>query len=154
MKRTKIAGFLAVALMTSAVTGCFNQTDAKIAKDNVAAAADNFEVNRRIVFYNTWTDTVMNVIEGLCSIDYDKTNDTRVSVICKVGETSTGEHIVRNNMISKTQNTTVWVEQLDDLPVNVYHYRRTFKPQSVIPDIDFRGNLSSMGQALIPDNND
>ncbi|MBP7638386.1 MAG: hypothetical protein KBA18_10960 [Kiritimatiellae bacterium] len=25
----------------------------------------------------------------------------------------------------------------DLVPVNVYHFRRTFKPQEIIPDIDF-----------------
>ena len=35
------------------------EDSAQIAKKNTAKAADNFEVNRRILFYNTWTDTVV-----------------------------------------------------------------------------------------------
>jgi len=40
------------------------------------------------------------------------------------------------------------------VPVNVYHYRRTFKPQSIIPDIDFRGSSKAVINAVTPDKND
>ncbi len=132
-----------------ALTGC-GADDANVAKRNTAKAADNFEVNRRILFYNTWTDTVIQQIEGLCSIEYG----SRVSVICKVGVDSRGNAIVKNSMISTSGQTDVVVEQLDALPVNVYHYRRTFKPQAIIPDIDFRGSSKALIQSVTPDNND
>ena len=38
-----------VALMSAALSGC---NDADVASANVSKAADQFEVNRRIVFYN------------------------------------------------------------------------------------------------------
>lgn len=146
-KKTLVSSaFLLTALL---VVGC-TEDDAQVAKRNTAKAADNFEVNRRIVFYNTWTDTVMQQIEGLCSIEYGH----RVSVICKVGESSSGDAIVKNSLISLSGQVTVFVEQLESLPVNVYHYRRTFKPQSIIPDIDFRGDASALADAVTPDRND
>ena len=133
------------------VSGCIESPgDALIAKRNTEKAADNFEVNRRIVFYNTWTDTVVQQIEGLCSIEYGH----RVSVICKVGVSANGDSIVKNSLISTSGQTEVIVEQLDALAVNVYHYRRTFKPQSIIPDIDFRGSSKAAISVVIPDKND
>ena len=134
---------IGLALLTLA--GC--QDDAKVAKQNLSKAADNFEVLRRIVFYNTWTDTTMQVIEGKCSIEYGK----RVSVICKVGK---GANDVKNSLISLSGQVTVFVEQLESTNVSFYHYRRTFKPQSVIPDIDFRGDVGALLHSVTPDNND
>lgn len=48
-----------------ALTGCAD--DAAVASRNLVKAADNFEVNRRIVFYNGITDSYMLTIEGFCS---------------------------------------------------------------------------------------
>ena len=137
---------LTVALLGSALalSGC-NQDDATVAKRNMAKAADNFEISRRIVFYNTWTDTIIQQVEGKCSIDYNK----RVSLICKVGEDQ-----YKRSFISLSGQVTVFVEQLESVPVNVHHYRRTFKPQTMIPDIDFRGSSEALGNALTPDNKD
>ena len=55
------AGFL----MCIGLSGC---NDADIASQNLSTAADNFQINRRIVFYNGITDTYILTIEGLCSI--------------------------------------------------------------------------------------
>lgn len=99
-----------------------------------------------MVFYNTWTDTVIQQVEGRCSIQYAE----RVSVICKVGEKH-GKAIVKNNLISLSGQVTVFVEQLEDLPVNTYHYRRTFKPQGLLPDVDLRMNGSALMDAVTPD---
>ena len=145
-KKTAIALSALIALL--AATGC--ESDAVIAKHNTAKAADNFEVNRRIIFYNTWTDTVMQQIEGLCSIEYNN----RVSVICKTGEDALGNAIVKNSLISLSGQVTVFVEQLDSLPVNTYHYRRTFKPQAIIPDVDFRGSKQAIATTVTPDSRD
>lgn len=49
------------------LTSCTD--DAYIATHNIKKAADNFEVNRRIVFYNGITDKYILEIEGRCSID-------------------------------------------------------------------------------------
>ena len=35
---------------------------------------------------------------------------------------------------------TYFAEQLDGARVSAYHYRVVFKPQTIIPDIDFRGS--------------
>lgn len=60
------ASLLALSLSLSACT------DADIASSNLSKAADNFEVNRRVVFYNGITGEYMLSIEGLCSLgNYD-----------------------------------------------------------------------------------
>ena len=38
--------------------------DAKTANQNLTKAADNFEIMRNIVFYNTWTDTEVVSVTG------------------------------------------------------------------------------------------
>lgn len=57
---------LLVALCT--LIGCDN--DARIASHNLSKAADMFEINRRVVFYNGITDTYILSIEGRCSVDF------------------------------------------------------------------------------------
>ena len=141
MKYTKRAMSAASILIALLAVGCSD--DAQVAKRNLAKAADNFELNRRIIFINTWTDTQLQIIEGRCNIEYD---NSRTSVICKVSDTD-----YKRSFIGNSGQVTAMVEQLDGVPVNVYHYRRTFKPQTIIPDIDFRGSAKAAVQAVTPD---
>lgn len=127
------------------LSGCL-QDDAEVAKHNLTKAADNFELTRRIVFYNTWTGENVVVVEGKCSVEYG--ND-RTAYICKLGP----DNYIRN-FVGKSGQITTIVEQIVGVPVNVYHFRRTFKPQVIVPDIDFRGDMKAFGSALIPDNSD
>ena len=116
---------LAVALVAAAC-----QTDANVASNNVSKAADQFEVQRRIVFLNGITDTYMLTIEGRCSIESDNV-DSQLEVICKTAEGSFKKHF-----LGLSDNVTYFVEQLEPIGVDVYHYRVIFKPEVIIPDID------------------
>jgi hypothetical protein len=107
--------------------GCSD--DAKVASQNLSRAADNFEINRRVVFYNGITSDYLLSIEGLCSIE-PLLNPTRVAVICKVGAKEFKKHF-----LGLSDNVTYFVEQLDPNKVSVHHYRVTFKPSTIIPDI-------------------
>ena len=49
-----------------ALIGC---TDADVASRNFSRAAENFEIDRRIVFYNGVTGGYMLTIEGRCAIE-------------------------------------------------------------------------------------
>ena len=60
MKRIALIGVLVAA--TIGLTGCVD--DAQVASRNLSKAADNFEVPRRIVFYNGITGEYMLSIEG------------------------------------------------------------------------------------------
>ena len=136
-----------VAILTVVIASEFiGVDDATVANKNMTKAADNFEIMRRIVAYNAIVGANVMVTEGKCSVDNDQ---FRTSIICKIGE---GQYI--RNFYGKSDNISYFVEQMAPVPVNVYHYRRTFKPQSVLPDIDFRGDMSAIGSAIMPDNKD
>lgn len=106
--------------------------DADVASRNLSKAADNFEVNRRIVFYNGITNDYMLVIEGLCSKDNSSTEHT-LGIVCKVGPDSYKKHL-----LGLSDNVTFFIEQIDGKNVSAYHYRVIFKPSTLIPDIEIR----------------
>lgn len=132
MKKLAIAALAATSLF--ALAGCVD--DAQTASYNISKAADNFEIDRRIVFYNGITDTYMLTIEGRCSIE-DQT--TQLEVTCKIGRDAYKKHF-----LGLSDNVTYFAEQLETANVSVYHHRVTFKPQSILPDIDFRGDAGEL----------
>lgn len=113
-----------------ALASCRN--DADVASQNLSTAADNFEINRRIVFYNGITGDYILEVEGLCSLGNNDTNK-RMSVTCKVGPNSYKKHF-----LGLSDNVTFFAEQTDPAPANIYRYRVVFKPSVIIPDIDAR----------------
>ena len=122
MRRIAILIVLAVA-----VAGC---TDASVASSNLSKAADQFEIDRRVIFYNGITDTYMFTIEGRCSIQVEAV-ESQLEVTCKVGDNAYKKHF-----LGLSDNVTYFVEQLETADVSVYNYRVIFKPQVIVPDID------------------
>lgn len=110
--------------------------DAKVASDNLSKAADNFEIGRRIVFINGITDKYLFEITGLCSLG-SGSSAASVTVTCK-----TDKGYVKH-ILGLSHNVTFLVEQLKDAKVSVDMYRVTFKPSTIIPDIDLRLGLGS-----------
>lgn len=125
----KLYSFLAAGLIALSLTAC---DDSEVATRNLIKAADNFEVNRRIVFYNGITDTYMLEIEGRCSIDLNQ-NSTAFNVICDVGNGNYKRHT-----LVLSDNVTAFVEQIEPNKVSKNFYRVTFKPSTIIPNIDVR----------------
>ncbi|MFK4167730.1 hypothetical protein ACI2LM_15935 [Paenibacillus lautus] len=117
-------------LMLVMLTAC---TDADVASTNLSKAADNFEINRRVVFYNGITDTYLLTIEGRCSLGNTDDRSQQVTVTCKTGEDEYKKHF-----LGLSDNVTYFAEQIETAKVSAYHYRVTFKPQTILPDIDFR----------------
>lgn len=111
-----------------ALTGC--TSDAQRASENLSKGADNFEINRRIVFFNGITDKYLLTVEGRCSITPDG-NGGKLDVTCKIGENQYKKHF-----LGLSDNVTYFVEQLESADVSVYHYRVIFKPENIVPDID------------------
>lgn len=109
-------------------------------------AADNFEIDRRIIFYNGITGEYLLNIEGRCSLD-DQGN--QLEVTCKTGLTEAKKHF-----LGLSDNVTYFAEQVESADVNMYHYRVTFKLQSILPDIDFRGDAGQMIEAITPGANE
>lgn len=135
-----VAALVAVPFLASC------SDDAQVASRNMQKAADNFEIMRRVILYNAIRGENVMVTEGRCSVE---PRDLRTAVICKIGD---GQFI--RNFYGNSDNTLYFVEQLAPVPVNVYHYRRTFKPQALLPDVDFRGDVKALGAALTPDSKD
>lgn len=126
---------MSLAASTLLLAGC--EDDAKIASYNLSKSADNFEIMRRVVFMNGITDNYMLEITGACSIE-DQVN--QLEVTCK-----TGKNAYKKHFLGLSDNVTYFVEQLEDRDVSLYHYRVTFKPQQIIPDIDLRFSGEELG---------
>ena len=121
---------LSIIAVAALVTGCGREAD--VASRNLSTAADQFEVTRRIVFYNGITADYMLTIEGLCSLgNYDA--NRQLSVTCKTGPTEYKKHF-----LGLSDNVTYFVEQIQANKVDVFHYRVIFKPSVIVPDIDMK----------------
>lgn len=120
---------LAIVLGAAVMMGCTDK-EADVASRNLSTAADQFEVQRRIVFFNGITDTYLLEIQGLCSLGNDDPID-ELSVTCKTGE---GQY--KKHFLGLSDNVSYFVEQLEAVDVDVYHYRVVFRPTVIIPDID------------------
>jgi hypothetical protein len=128
MKKILI-GTTLLAFMGVALTGC---NEADVASQNISKAADMFEIQRRIVFYNGITGDYILTVEGLCSLgNFDSAG--QLSVTCKTGPKEYKKHF-----LGLSDNVTYFAEQLDGANVSVYHYRVVFKPSVIIPDIEIR----------------
>lgn len=129
MKKKILAGLLIVG-MGLLLTGCPHDDDADVASKNLSTAADNFEILRRVVFFNGITDTYLLSIEGFCSIN-DQGN--QLEVTCKLGDDQFKKHF-----LGLSDNVSYFVEQLESANVSTSHYRVIFKPSVIVPDIDVR----------------
>jgi hypothetical protein len=125
-KRFISAAMLGAALISTAAC----ERDADVASRNLSYAADQFQIMRRVVFYNGITDSYMLTIEGLCSLG---NNDSRgsLTVTCKVGE---GQY--KKHFLGLSDNVTYFVEQLEGSAASVKRYKVSFKPSVIIPDVD------------------
>lgn len=120
---------LALILTAAVIAGC---SDADVASSNISKAADNFEIKRRIVFYNGITGEYMLSIEGLCSLG--RASETKaVTVTCKTGPSDYKKHF-----LGLSDNVTYFAEQTDSAKASQYQYRVVFKPQAIVPDIEIR----------------
>jgi len=117
-----------LVLLGVLLSGCGSSAD--VASQNLSTAADNFEITRRIVFYNGITGEYILTIEGLCSLgNYDPAGS--LSVTCKTGENSYKKHF-----LGLSDNVTYFAEQIDAAPADKYQYRVVFRPTVIIPDLE------------------
>ena len=117
-------------ICTMGMLGC--SRDAQVASHNLSNAADNFELDRRIVFYNGINGEYLLAIEGKCSLDKDNT-DNQLEVTCK-----TGNGHYKKHFLGISDNVTYFSEQLISKGASVYHYKVDFKPQAIISDINLK----------------
>lgn len=124
--KKSIAAATLAALTVAGAAGC--STDADVASENLSKAADQFEITRRIVFFNGITDKYLLEIEGRCSI-HDE--NRQLEVTCK---TQGGEY--KKHFLGLSDNVSYIAEQLEGANVSTDHYRVIFKPEVIIPDVD------------------
>lgn len=132
MKRIYVQTML--ILITVATLGC--GSDARVASQNLSKAADMFEIERRIVFYNGITGDYILSIEGRCAIEKDKT-DAQLEVTCK-----TGPNDYKKHFLGVSDNVTYFAEQLDGHAASVFQYRVIFKPSAIVPNVDLEVGLA------------
>ena len=123
-KTATIAGTAVAA--GALLAGC--STDADVASQNLSKAADQFEIDRRIVFYNGITDKYMLEITGLCAI---KDEDGQLEVTCKTGPDEFKKHF-----LGKSDNVTYFAEHLEGTSASTRQYRVIFKPEALVPNVD------------------
>lgn len=117
-----------VLLAALGLASCNKPAD--VASRNLSTAADNFEINRRIVFYNGITGTYMLTVEGLCSLgNYD--SNRQLSVTCK-----TGPGAYKKHFLGLSDNVTYFAEQIEPAAASTYRYRVIFNPTTIIPAVE------------------
>lgn len=124
----KLISMAALALVVLSACG----SDADVASQNLSTAAEQFEIQRRIVFINGITDEYLLTIEGRCSVE---TSDSKLGgsleVTCKTPEGQFKKHF-----LGLSDNVTYLVEQMAAADVSTQQYRVVFKPSVIVPDID------------------
>lgn len=124
-----IKGLLLVAVCCVIFIFDYNCSDAKVASYNVSKSADQFEIYRRVVFYNGITDKYILSVEGYCSIE--KSIDGMLEVMVK---TENGEYI--KHFLGLSDNVTFFAEQIQPEKVNDRNYKVIFKPSIIVPDVN------------------
>lgn len=128
MKKIFAGAVALVAALT--MVGCSSEAD--MTSNNLSKEAENFQIDRRIVFFNGITDTYLLTIEGRCSIEAGTTGVANaLEVTCKVSEDGYKKHF-----LGLSDNVSYFVEQLESADVSAYHYKVFFRPESILPDID------------------
>jgi hypothetical protein len=125
--KKNLTRILGAALLALLITSCEESHTASL---NVTTAAHNFEVNRRCIFYNGITGEYILTIEGYLSVKESETQN-RLEVIVK-----TGPRDYKKHYLGLSDNVSYFVEQLEPVEADPYHYRVVFRPTTIIPDID------------------
>lgn len=119
----------AMAVLALVVTGCESSAD-KV-NENLGKAAEQFEIQRRIVGINGITDKVLFTVVGRCSIESNDNLPNNLEVICKNGPDSYEKHFV-----GLSDNVTWVATQLQGVDASEYRTRFIIKPENIVPDFD------------------
>lgn len=125
-KATKALVAAALTAGALGLAGC--TSDADKASENIAIAAEAFEVQRTIVGINGITGATIFFAEGRCSFEF---GEKRVDVTCKYSPDEYRKHVF---MLGDQDSVVVTQETAID--VSVYHTRIVLKPQNIIPEFD------------------
>jgi len=134
MKKKGFMAKLWIIVMVVVMAGVFMSvdgcTDADIASSNLSKRAEQFEVFRKVVFYNGITGEHFLEIQAYCSIKAD-TLDKQLELTGKYDDGTFFKHF-----LGLSDNVTYFVEQMEGVAVSDARYRVIFKPSVIIPNID------------------
>lgn len=119
---------LLIATILISLISC---TDADVARANLETAEQNFEIYRRVVFYNGITGEYILTIEGMLALIVDKDGDLVVTV-----KTADGKYL--KHYLGLSDNVTYFSEAIKPNSVSVSGYKVVFKPSVIIPTIEKR----------------
>jgi hypothetical protein len=108
------------------LAGC--TSDADTVNENLNTDAEQFKVQRTIVFYNGITDKPLAVIEGRCSIE--RTAEM-MQALCKVGDNE-----YTRDEIGRSDNVTYFALQTKPTSQDIYHKKIVIKPEAALPGFD------------------
>lgn len=134
MKKFSIIASAAVISLAALLSACDRPVG--VTELKLSQASANFEIMRRVVFYNDITGDYILIVEGLCSLS-DFNSKSRLTVTCKDGPTSLKKH-----SLGLSNNVTFFAEQIEATNFSPFHYRIVSRLQGTLPDIDFQDNLS------------
>ena len=117
------------AVLAAVFTGCSD--DAVVVRSNLERAEQNFEVFRRVVFYNGITGEYILTIEGRLAIIVDSDGDLVVTV-----KTENGTYL--KHYLGLSDNVTYFSEALNASSVSSRQYKVIFKPLEIIPTIEVK----------------
>lgn len=124
--------FILVAILAIGLSGCgLKVSDASVARYNLEVAEQNFEVIRRVVFYNGITGEYILTIEGKLALTVDRDGDLVVTV-----KTANGTYL--KHYLGLSDNVTYFSEALEPSLVSVGEYKVIFKPSVIVPTIEMR----------------
>ena len=126
MKKIIFIGLMIMA--ASMFIGC---SDAEIARTNLETAEQNFQVFRRVVFYNGITGEYILTIEGRQAIIVDNDGDLVVTV-----KTDNGTYL--KHYLGLSDNVTYFSEALMPNDISTQHYKVVFKPSIIIPTFELK----------------
>jgi len=129
-KKTVIAGLVSLAVVFSVTAaGCDNSQAENVSK-NISTAADNFEIQRKIVGLNTRNMEYVFYVEGRCSIE--RAGD--LIVTCKHGPDDYRKHTLG---LPQGATDVIWTStQQGGIDVSVYKTRIILKPEGIIPEVE------------------
>lgn len=123
---------IVVVLVASIFTGCgLEVSDANVARYNLEREEQNFNVYRRVVFYNGINGEYILTIEGMLAIIVDSDGDLVVTV-----KTEDGQYL--KHYLGLSDNVTYFSEALRANDVSTRQYKVTFKPSVIIPVVELK----------------
>jgi hypothetical protein len=118
---------LALAALALVLTGCSSPAD--VASHNLSKAADQFQIERRIVFFNGITDKYL--------LDHRRpllARQQRRPARSSPSPARSARHTYKKHFLGLSDNVSYFVEQTQPAPEGVWHYKVNFRPETLMPD--------------------